>query len=181
MIWVNYSVQRFKYFIASTRQTSTQATVTRDCIYSKMNTLLSQDISTSHTLHCVTQRWPNNFYLIILGNWTFEFDVCKSVHHHTIPITQPTRCNSFTILLLDVYVWLNMFRASPRLSSGAYNCTRSLWFNRWRAVAGAFLVDQQRSSRFSPTVKPEAPSAVVCSWWWARRLQKHVEQHINVK
>jgi len=23
--------------------------------------------------------------------------------------------------------------------------------------------DQQRSSRFSPTVKPEAPSAVVCS------------------
>ena len=27
--------------------------------------------------------------------------------------------------------------------------------------------DQQRSSRFPPTVKPEAPSAVVCSWWWA--------------
>jgi len=24
------------------------------------------------------------------------FDVCKSVHHHTIQIIQPTRCNSFT-------------------------------------------------------------------------------------
>jgi len=42
------------------------------------------------------------------------------------------RCSSFTSLLLDVYVWLNMFRASPRPSSGAYNCIRSLWFYRWR-------------------------------------------------
>ena len=43
----------------------------------------------------------------------------------------------FRKLLLDVYVWLNMFRASPRPSSGAYNCTRSLWFYRWREAAGA--------------------------------------------
>jgi hypothetical protein len=68
------------------------------------------------------------------------FDVRKSLHHHTIRIIQTTRCNSFTSLLLNVYVWLNMFRASPRPSSGAYNCTRSLWFYRWRAVAGAMLV-----------------------------------------
>jgi len=40
--------------------------------------------------------------------------------------------------------------------------------------------DQQRSSCFLPTVKPEAPSAVVCSWWWAGRRLKH-EPHINVK
>ena len=59
----------------------------------------------------------------------------------TIQIIQPTRCNSFTSFLLDVYVWLNMFRASPRPSSGAYNCTRSLWFYRWReAAAWALLV-----------------------------------------
>jgi len=62
------------------------------------------------------------------------------VHHHTIQIIQPTRCNSLTGLLLDVYVWLNVFRESPRPSSGAYNCTRSLWFYRWREVAGALLV-----------------------------------------
>jgi hypothetical protein len=27
-----------------------------------------------------------------------------------------------------------MFREYPRPSSGAFNCTRSLWFNRWRAA-----------------------------------------------
>jgi hypothetical protein len=37
-------------------------------------------------------------------------------------------------------MWLNMFQASLRPSSGAYICTRSLWFNRWRAAAGALLV-----------------------------------------
>jgi len=117
----------------------------------------------------------------------WKFDVHMSVHHHTIQTIQPTRCNSFTSLLLDVYVWLNMFRASPRPSSGAYDCTRSLRFNRWREAAGALLVvvcqviPKQRFSRFSPTVKPEASSAVVSSWWWAGRRPKHVEPHINVK
>jgi hypothetical protein len=42
-----------------------------------------------------------------------KFDVRKSVHHHPIQIIQPTRCNSFTSLLLDVYVWFNMFRVLP--------------------------------------------------------------------
>ena len=92
-----------------------------------------------------------------------------------IQISQPTRCSNFTSLLLDVYVWLNMFRAPLRPSSEAYNCTMSLWFYRWSVAVGALLVvvwqdnlpdhDQQRSSRFSPTVKPEAPNAVVRSWW----------------
>jgi hypothetical protein len=68
------------------------------------------------------------------------FDVRNSMHHHEIQIIQPTRCNSFTSLLLDVYVWLNTFRASPRPLSGAYNCTRSLWFYRWKEGAGALLV-----------------------------------------
>ena len=88
----------------------------------------------------------------------------------SIQINQPTRCNSFTSLLLDIYVWLNMFRALLRPSSGAYNCTRSLWFCRWSvAVWAGYLPDhdQQHSKRQAPTVKPEAPSAVVRSWWWA--------------
>ena len=37
-----------------------------------------------------------------------------------IQIKQPTRCNSFSSLLLDVYLQLNMFRASSRPSSGAH-------------------------------------------------------------
>ena len=47
-----------------------------------------------------------------------------------------------------LYVWLNMFRASPRPSSGAYTCSRSLRFNRWTAAAGAFWT---WSSRPRPT------------------------------
>jgi len=47
------------------------------------------------------------------------FKVCKSVHHHTIQINQPTRRSNFSSLLLDIYVQLNMFRASSRSSSGA--------------------------------------------------------------
>ena len=145
------------------------------------------------------------------------------MHHHTIQIIQPTGCNSVISLLLDVYVWFNMFRASPRPSSGAYNCTSSLFFfisnlihcfpvyvqyllsyfplhvsgltgpssgglnstcSLWysppenkiskyqknikicsSSVVGRGLAhhDQQRSSRFSPTIKPEATSAVVRS------------------
>jgi len=60
--------------------------------------------------------------------------------HITIQIIQPTRCKSFTSLLLDVYVWLNMLRASPRPSSGAYNCSRSIWFYRWGEADGVLLV-----------------------------------------
>jgi len=48
-----------------------------------------------------------------------KLKVCKSVHHHTIQINQPTRRKNFSSLLLDVYVQLNMFRASSRPSSGA--------------------------------------------------------------
>ena len=41
------------------------------------------------------------------------------MHDHTIQINQPTFCNNFSGLLLDVYLQLNMFRASSRPSSGA--------------------------------------------------------------
>jgi len=57
-----------------------------------------------------------------------------------IQINQPTRCNNFTRLLLDFYVWLNMFRAPLRPSSGAYYCTWSLWLYRRRVAVKALLV-----------------------------------------
>jgi len=68
------------------------------------------------------------------------FDVRKPVHHHTNQIIKPTRCNIFTNLLRNVYVWLNMFRAFPRPSSGAYNCISSLWFYRWSLAVAKLLV-----------------------------------------
>jgi len=78
---------------------------------------------------------------------------------HLIQTNQPTRSNSFTSLLFDVYVWLNMFRALLRPSSGAYNRTRSLWFCRWErggwSVVGCDLADRgwQHSNRHAPNGK----------------------------
>jgi len=59
---------------------------------------------------------------------------------HRFQINQTTRCNSFTSLLLDVYVRLNMFRALPCPSSGAYNCISSHWFYGWSVAVAALLV-----------------------------------------
>jgi hypothetical protein len=68
-------------------------------------------------------------------------------------------CWSWSGRFLDVYIWLNMFRGSPRPSSGAYNCTRSLWFYRWWEVAGALLVVVwQVSARPRPTTLQPLPS-----------------------
>ena len=48
------------------------------------------------------------------------------------------------------------------------------WSVVGRGLAGYNLRDhdQQRPSRFSPSVKPETPNAVVCSWWWTGRRRK---------
>jgi len=65
-------------------------------------------------------------------------------------------------------MWLNMFREPLRLSSGAYNYTRSFWFYCWSVAVGALLFvvwqvinlpdhDQQRSNHHAPKAKPEAP------------------------
>ena len=48
-----------------------------------------------------------------------KFKVCKSVHHHTIQINHQLDATISTVYCLDVYLQLNMFRASSHLSSGA--------------------------------------------------------------
>jgi len=91
-----------------------------------------------------------------------------------IQMNSPAGCGSFTGLLLDVCVWLDMIRALLRPSSGACSCNGGLWFYRGIVVVAAFLVvvwpvinqpdhDQRRSYRRAPTVKPEAAGAVACS------------------
>jgi len=84
-----------------------------------------------------------------------KFDVRKSVHYYTIQINQPTRCNSFTSLLLDVYVWLNMFRVPSRPWSGAHSCTRSLWFYRWSVGVVALLVVVCQTTTNNATTAPD--------------------------
>jgi hypothetical protein len=89
------------------------------------------------------QRYIYVFYINItcwiLKHKYNKFKACKSVHHHTVQINQPTRCKNFSSLQLDVHVQLNMFRASSHPSSEV----------------------QQHCYHHVPTVKPEAATAVV--------------------
>jgi len=80
-----------------------------------------------------------------------KFKVCRSVLHHTMQINQPTRCKNFSSLLLDVYIQLNMFRASSRPLSGAV----------FRGLAGRSDHNQQHCYHHAPTVSPETDTAVV--------------------
>jgi hypothetical protein len=49
----------------------------------------------------------------------FKVFMVVKIHIVAIQINQPPRCYSLSSLLLDVYVRLNMFRASSHPSSGA--------------------------------------------------------------
>jgi len=93
-------------------------------------------------------------------------------HHHKFQINQPTRCNNFSSLLLDIYsyVQLNMFRASSRPSSRAQQLQYQplvLPLERGgssvvgRGRSGRPDHDQQHCYHHAPTVKPEADTAVV--------------------
>jgi len=91
------------------------------------------------------------------------------VHYHTFPINQPTRCKSFSSLLLDIYLQLNMFRASSRSSSGAQQLQQQplvLPLERDDSSAvgrGRADHDQQHCYHHAPTVKPEDATAAVAT------------------
>jgi hypothetical protein len=69
-----------------------------------------------------------------------KFKVCKSVHHHTIQINQPTRCNNLSSLLYDVIYSLTCFGRPHAHPQELNNCSSSLWFNRWSVVIAVLLV-----------------------------------------
>jgi hypothetical protein len=48
-----------------------------------------------------------------------SFKVCKSVHHHTIQINHQPDATISPVYYLDIYLQLDMFRATSRPSSGA--------------------------------------------------------------
>jgi len=88
--------------------------------------------------------------------------------HNSFQINQPSRCNNFLSSLLDVYsyVQLNMFRASSRLSSGAQQLQQPLVLplkhgGSSAVVRGRSDHEQQHCYHHTPTVKPEAATAVV--------------------
>jgi len=103
-------------------------------------------------------RWPHCLLLglctdLDVRNWYYYLPGYYVVHPESecsiqIKINQPTRYNNFSSLLLDVYVQLNMFRASSRPSSVAQQLRRPDH-------------DQQHCYHHTSKVKPEAATAVV--------------------
>jgi hypothetical protein len=106
----------------------------------------------------------------LFANRGSNIKVCKSVHHHTIQVNHPTRCNNFSSLLLDIYLQLNMFRASSRPSSGSQQMQQQPLVLPSepgdssavvRGRAGRPDHEQQHCYHNTPKVKPEAAIAVV--------------------
>jgi len=82
--------------------------------------------------------------LAMMTHFNFKSSWPLRWEDNTIQINQPTRCNNFSSLLFDVYVQLNMFRAS----------SRRIW-------AGRPNHDEQHCYHHAPVVKPGAATAVV--------------------
>ena len=80
-----------------------------------LRSLLSALIRALHTeSYCL----PLFFHISSANIFIFIMSWNESFYFFSIQINQPIRCNSFSSLLFDVYVQLNMFRASSRPSSG---------------------------------------------------------------
>jgi hypothetical protein len=91
-----------------------------------------------------------------------------------------------------------MFWAPLRPSSGAYNCTRSLWFYRWSVAVGALLVVvwQTMTNNAATVEEMEISSTVaasssiswqylklyvvMCSWWWAEEQSETCRVSVKI-
>jgi hypothetical protein len=115
----------------------------------------------------------------------------------SIQINQLTRCNNFSSLLLEVYVQLNMFRASWRPLSGAQQLQweplllpldlySSSSVRRGRVGFGRPDHDQQHGYHHAPTVYPEAATGDIELLMMGVRTPKtcwavHKRQVINLR
>jgi hypothetical protein len=147
---------------------------------------------------CCTPYLISGNVVFLTGTCFYRSNLFERPYITVIQINQPTRCNSFTSLLLDVYVWLNMFQAPLRPSSRVYICTRSLWFYRrsvsgW-TVAGRESYDDARTCEFQkyitvfgqtliklkyiPTISPTIHPKKTCRvGGWLGHLTSQLQTH----
>jgi hypothetical protein len=69
-----------------------------------------------------------------------SFKVCKSVHHRSIQINLPSRCNNFSSLLLTFIYSSTGFGRLHANHKELNNCSSNLWFYRWSVVIAVLLV-----------------------------------------
>jgi hypothetical protein len=90
-------------------------------------------------MHCFFQMQKfEKYFLQIL--FLFKLKIYKSVHHHIFQISQPTRYNDFSSILLDVMCSSTCFGRPHAHHQELNNCSRSLWFYRWSVVVTVLLV-----------------------------------------
>jgi hypothetical protein len=103
--------------------------------------------------------------LLFCKNRTGEVDVRGSVHHSTIHEEKFKKVQRCIKTLFTIYVKLNMFWATHRPSSGAQNCTGSLFFIRGRLLDMWSVDNVHRPHVQQPSMyeKPQAARAVLGS------------------
>ena len=108
-------------FLSELQSTSTAIELHQLLLNLKVQYVNAHSLPRTYINSYIQNPTRRSILTVVTNTCTNEVRVvhCKSVHHHTIPINHPTRCNSFPSLLLDVYVRLNVFRASSRPTSGA--------------------------------------------------------------
>jgi len=80
-------------------------------------------------------------------NEEYGLDVRGCVHHSIIHVDKSNKMQQcIKILFFFIHLKLNMFRATHRPSSGAYNCTGSLWLFIRGRLLDVWLVDVVRHS-----------------------------------
>jgi len=115
-----------------------------------------------------------------------KLDVRGSVHHCTIHIKNPTRCNSVSKFYL-IFIWRSTcfgrhtahhHKPKTALASYGFAYVEICW------TCGCWTLSESsnyKSNNLPRMQKPEDASAVLGSWWWAVCRPKHVELHIHMK
>jgi hypothetical protein len=99
------------------------------------------------------------------------FEVCKSVHHHTVQINHQLDATISSLFYLT-FIYSSTCFGRPHVHHQELNkCNSSLWFYHWSVVVAVLLVvvgpagrpdhNQQHCYHHAPTVKPEAAVAFV--------------------
>jgi hypothetical protein len=115
--WCSYDVT-----VARTHQ---KTNITSDCLIWAIPSVITHQ-SVSHILPLKVLCYLNFFY-----------DIYK-LYFSSNKLTN--LMEQFYKFITWRFVALNMFRAPPRPTSGAYKCINSLWFYRWSMVVAVLLV-----------------------------------------
>jgi len=118
---------------------------------------------------CHAMRMNEDIY--ISSNYTYNFKVCKFVHHHKFKQINQLDATTPQVYYLTFMYSSTYFGRPHAHHQKLNNCSSSLCFYRWTVVVAVLMVvvgpagrpdhDQQHRYHHAPAVKPVAAIAVV--------------------